>query len=160
MRPRRVADIGCGTGVLAMAAARVWRARCLATDIDAVGDGDGARERQGERARAVGVTGRAPGFRHAALRAAAPFDLICANILAGPLKRLAPDIARYLAPGGRVVLSGILRGQAAGVEAVFRGHGLRRARRVDLGDWVSLLLRPERRRTRPAGRVPWMRCAQ
>jgi ribosomal protein L11 methyltransferase len=140
-RPRRVADIGCGTGVLAMAAARVWRARCVATDIDSV-----AAATACENVRANGLvpwitTGRAPGFRYAALRAAAPYDLVCANILAGPLKRLAPEIARNLAPGGHVVLSGILRGQAAGVEAVFRGHGLTRARRVILGDWVSLLLR-------------------
>ena len=139
--PLRVADIGCGTGVLAMAAARVWRARCVATDIDAVA---AATARETVRANGLGpwiATGCAPGFRHAALRAAAPFDLISANILAGPLKRLAPEIARHLAPGGHVVLSGILGGQAAGVEAVFSGHGLRRARRVVLGDWVSLLLR-------------------
>ena len=140
-RPRTVADIGCGTGVLAMAAARLWRGRCVATDIDEVA---AATARENVRANRLGpwiTTGRAAGFRHAALRAAAPFDLVCANILAAPLKRLAPEIARHLAPGGHVVLSGILRGQAAGVEAVFRGHGLRRARRVVLGDWVSLLLR-------------------
>jgi ribosomal protein L11 methyltransferase len=141
VRPRRVADIGCGTGVLAMAAARVWRARCVATDIDAVA---AATARENVRANALGpwiAVGRAPGFRHAALRAAAPYELVCANILAGPLKRLAPEMARHLAPGGHVVLSGILRGQGAGVEAVFRGHGLRCRRRVVLGDWVSLLLR-------------------
>jgi ribosomal protein L11 methyltransferase len=140
-RPRRMADIGCGTGVLAMAAARVWRARCVASDIDGVA---AATARENVRANRLGpwvTVGRATGFRHPALRAAAPYGLVCANILAGPLKRLAPDVARYLAPGGHVVLSGILRGQAAGVEAVFRGHGLRRARRVVLGDWVSLLLR-------------------
>jgi ribosomal protein L11 methyltransferase len=140
-RPRRVADIGCGTGVLAMAAARLWRARVVATDIDEV-----AVMTARENVRANGLSpwiavGRAAGFRHAALRAAAPYDLVCANILAGPLKRLAPQVARHLAPGGHVVLSGILRGQAAGVEAVFRGHALARARRLVLGDWVSLLLR-------------------
>jgi ribosomal protein L11 methyltransferase len=141
VRPRRVADIGCGTGVLAMAAARVWRARSVATDIDEVA---AATARENVRANRLApwiAVGSAPGFRHAALREAAPFDLVCANILAGPLKRLAPEIAWHLAPGGHAVLSGILRGQGAGVEAVFRGHGLRRARRVLLGDWVSLLLR-------------------
>ncbi len=141
VRPRRVADIGCGTGVLAMGAARAWRARCIATDIDAIA---AATARENVRANGLApwvTTGRATGFRHAGLRAGAPFDLVCANILAGPLKRLAPDIARHLAPGGRAILSGILRGQAAGVEAVFRGHGMPRVDRVILDDWVSLMLR-------------------
>ncbi len=140
VRPRRVADIGCGTGVLAMAAARVWRVPCVATDIDPVA---AATARENVRANRLGpwiVTGCAVGFRHPALRRA-PVDLVCANILAGPLKRLAPGFARHLAPGGHAVLSGLLRGQAAGVEAVFRGHGMRCVDRVRLGDWVSLLLR-------------------
>ena len=141
VRPRRVADIGCGTAVLAMAAARVWRVPCVATDIDPVA---AATARENVVANRLGpwiATGCGPGFRHPALRRAAPVDLVCANILAGPLKRLAPEIARHLAPGGRAVLSGLLRGQAAGVEAVFRGHGMRRVDRVALGDWVSLMLR-------------------
>lgn len=141
VRPRRVADIGCGTGVLAMAAARVWRARCVATDIDPVAAATARENVRANRLTPWIAVGRAPGLQHAALRAAAPCDLICANILAGPLKRLAPEIARHLARGGHVVLSGILRGQAAGVEGVFRSHGLRCARRVFLGGWVSLLLR-------------------
>jgi ribosomal protein L11 methyltransferase len=140
-RPHRVADIGCGTGVLAMAAAKLWRAHCVATDIDPVA---AATARANVRANALGPwveTGCAPGLRHAALRRAAPFDLVCANILAAPLKRLAPGIARALAPRGGAILSGLLRGQAAGVEAVYRGHGMRRVDRVRLGDWVSLLMR-------------------
>jgi ribosomal protein L11 methyltransferase len=141
VRPRRVADIGCGTGVLAMAAARVWRARVIATDIDEVAAATARENVRANRLCPWITTGCAPGFRHAALGRAAPFDLVCANILAGPLKRLAPEIALHLAPRGHVVLSGILRGQAAGVEAVFHGHRLRRARRIVLGDWISLLLR-------------------
>jgi ribosomal protein L11 methyltransferase len=140
-RPRRVADIGCGTAVLAMAAARVWRVPCVATDIDPVAT---ATARENVRANGLApwiATGCGPGFRHAALRDGAPFDLVCANILAGPLKRLAPEIARHLAPGGRAILSGLLRDQAAGVAAVFRGHGMDRVDRVALGDWVSLLIR-------------------
>lgn len=139
-KPRRVADIGCGTGVLAMAAAKAWRVPAVATDIDPM-----ASETAAENMRANGAapwvrTGRAVGFRHQALRDNAPFDLIFANILAAPLKRLAPDIARHLMPGGQAILAGLLTEQCAGVEAVYRGHGLVRADRIRLGDWTSLRL--------------------
>ena len=140
-RARRVADVGCGTGVLAMAAARMWRVPCVATDIDPLAV---ATTRENLVANGVAPmvrTGCATGFRHDLLRAAAPFDLIFANILAGPLRRLAPQFARHLAPGGHAILSGILRSQAAGVEAVFRGHGFARVDVERLGDWTSLALR-------------------
>lgn len=139
-RPARVADIGCGTGVLAMGAARLWRARCLASDIDGV-----AARTATENARAnglhpwIGVV-EAPGLRHPRLRAGAPYDLILANILAAPLKRLAPAIATHLAPGGVAILSGLLSAQAAGVAAVFAGHKMQIAERITLGDWRSLAL--------------------
>jgi ribosomal protein L11 methyltransferase len=97
-------------------------------------------------------SGRAAGLHGDLVRAAAPYDLIFANILAAPLKRLAPDIARHLAPGGAAILSGLLRSQAAGVEAVYAGHGLRRAQRIVLGEWVSLLVRnrhPAKRKAAP-----------
>lgn len=139
-RAGRVADIGCGTGVLAMGAARAWRRRCIATDIDPVAVATAA-----ENVRANGLgpwvrVGGGAGFRSALLRQGAPYDLIFANILAGPLKRLAPDIARGLAPGGVAILSGLLTSQAAGVEAVYRGHGLTRLRRLTLAPWTSLVL--------------------
>ena len=139
-RPRRVADIGCGTGVLAMAAARLWRVPCIATDIDPVAAWTAA-----ENVRANGLnpwilTGRAVGFQGRLAQTRAPFSLVLANILAAPLKRLAPDLARHLAPGGATILSGLLGTQAAGVVAVYRGHGFRLADRVDLGEWSSLLL--------------------
>lgn len=138
--PRRVADIGCGTAVLAMAAAKAWRVPVVATDIDPIAAATAA-----ENVRANGIgpwvrTGCAPGFRHHALRQEAPFDLVFANILAAPLKRLAPEISRHLVPGGQAILAGLLTRQCAGVEAVFRGHGLMRADRIRLGDWTSLRL--------------------
>lgn len=139
-RPRRVADIGCGTGVLAMAAARAWRVPAVASDIDPVA---AATARENVRANGVAPwvrTACAAGFRHRLYRSAAPFDLIFANILAGPLKRLAPQIARHLAPGGQAILAGLMTRQCPGVEAVCRGHGLFRADRIRLGDWTSLRL--------------------
>ncbi len=139
-RPNRVADIGCGTGVLAMAAAKCWRVPAVATDIDPVAVATAA-----ENIRANGVapwvqTGCAPGFRHQVHRDAAPFELVFANILASPLKRLAPDIRGNLVPGGQAILAGLLTWQCADVEAVFRGHGFVRSDRVSLGEWTSLRL--------------------
>lgn len=141
VRPRRVADIGCGTGVLAMAAARAWRVPALATDIDPVAVWT-ARENVAANRLAPWVrVGEAAGMRGSLLRGRAPYDLVFANILAGPLKRMAPELAGHLAPGGRAILSGLLRSQAAGVEAAHAGHGLRREHRIDLGEWASLTLR-------------------
>lgn len=139
--PHRVADIGCGTGVLAMAAAKAWHVSCIATDIDPVAR-DTARENMTANGTRPWVrTGCAAGFRHDALRRAAPFDLVFANILASPLKRLAPEISRHLLPGGHAILSGLLTPQAAGVISVYRGHGLNAVNRVVLGEWTSLLMR-------------------
>lgn len=138
---RRVADIGGGTGVLAMAAASVWPADAIAGDIDPL-----ATETARENVAANGLAGRvncvtAAGFRHPRLRAAAPYDLIFANILAGPLKRMAPGLALHQAPGGVAILSGILARQAKGVTAVYRswGYGLQETVRIE--DWTTLVLR-------------------
>jgi ribosomal protein L11 methyltransferase len=134
-----MADIGGGTGVLAMAAARLWPLRAVAGDIDPV-----ATETARMNVAANGLVGRiatvtAPGFRHPWLRDR--FGLVTANILAGPLRRLAPDMAAHVTPGGVVVLSGLLRRQAAGVEAVYAGWGFRRVERVLIDDWAALVLR-------------------
>lgn len=139
--PARVADIGCGTGVLAMAAACALHADCVATDLDGIAS-DTARE----NARANNVApwmrvGRAPGLRHWLHRSRAPYDLVFANILAAPLKRMAPQISAHLAPGGHAILSGLLTPQIPGVLAWYRGHGLVPVDRITLGDWTSLTLR-------------------
>lgn len=138
---RNVADIGCGTGVLAMAAAKVWPARITASDIDAL-----AVETARANAAANHLSGRilcvkAAGFRHGLLHRRAPYDLLLANILSLPLKRLAPEIAAHAAPGATLVLSGLLSRQAPGVEAVYRAWGFRRRRRIRLGEWTTLVLK-------------------
>lgn len=138
--PRTSADIGCGTGVLAMAAAARWRCPVVATDIDPVAVAT-ARANVAANSLTPWVrTGQAAGFRSDLLRARAPYDLIFANILARPLKRLAPDFARALAPGGVAILSGVLNGQAAGVEGVFRAWGLKRLKLIVQGEWTTLVL--------------------
>lgn len=137
---RKVADIGCGTAVLAMAAARVWDGDMLASDIDAV-----AVEVAEANLKANGMAGavtclEAAGFDHPELGAHAPFDLIFANILKGPLVALAPDVAAHLREGGYAILSGILNEQADDVIAVYSQVGTNLVDREKIGDWTTLLL--------------------
>jgi ribosomal protein L11 methyltransferase len=126
---RRVADIGGGTGVLAMAAARAWPARAVAGDIDPLATVTARANvaANGLARRVACVT--AAGFRHPRLHAGGPYDLIFANILAG-----------HQAPGGVAILSGILDRQAAGVAAVYLGWGYRLGRTVRIGGWSTLVL--------------------
>ena len=140
VRAGNVADIGCGTAVLAMAAAKIWPGRVLASDIDPVAV-DTARA----NAEANDLAGRvacveAAGFDHPALAAAAPFDLVFANILKGPLLALAPDMAAHIAPGGRVILSGILNEQGDDVVAAYISSGFALHSRNEYGDWTTLVL--------------------
>ncbi|MEO0911507.1 MAG: 50S ribosomal protein L11 methyltransferase [Pseudomonadota bacterium] len=137
---RNVADIGCGTGVLAMAARAVFHRDVLAADIDGIAV-ETARANLAANGFGAGVPCvRAPGFRSPVIRARAPFDLVLANILAGPLKRLAPDMVAHIAPGGYAILSGILNRQARGVEAVYEGQGFAVKARRRIGEWTTLTL--------------------
>ncbi|MEX0350455.1 MAG: 50S ribosomal protein L11 methyltransferase [Paracoccaceae bacterium] len=136
----KVADIGCGTAVLAMAAARVWQGTILASDIDQV-----AVEVAEANLRANGMAGavrcvEAAGFDHAELTDDAPYDLIFANILKGPLIALAPDISAHLRPGGYAILSGILNEQAADVVNVYSQNGTNLVRSDEIGEWTTLLV--------------------
>jgi ribosomal protein L11 methyltransferase len=138
--PRRILDVGTGTGVLAIAAAKVLRRPALASDIDA----EAVRIAR-ENARLNGVAPlvtciRAAGLTDRAFRAHAPFGLIFANILLAPLRRLANPLRRLLAPGGHVVLSGLLATQENAALAAYRPHALRLVRRIPLGEWVTLVL--------------------
>ncbi|MEX0282230.1 MAG: 50S ribosomal protein L11 methyltransferase [Arenibacterium sp.] len=141
LRPARVADIGCGTAVLAMAAARVWpKAQVLASDIDPVAvDVAEANLTANDMSGAV-VCVEAAGFDHEALSNAAPFDLIFANILKGPLIALAPEVTRHLSPGGYAILSGILTEQADEVAGIYTQSGNNLISRDEIGEWVTLVL--------------------
>ncbi|RYH10352.1 50S ribosomal protein L11 methyltransferase [Tropicimonas sp. IMCC6043] len=136
-----VADIGCGTAVLAMAAARLWPGSVIASDIDPV-----AVEVAQANARANGLADRlhcieAAGFDHPDLAAAAPYGLIFANILKAPLVALAPEIAANLRPQGVAILSGILNEQSDEVAAAYVSHGMIVHDREEIGDWTTLCLR-------------------
>ena len=139
-RPRRVLDVGTGSGVLAIAAAKAARHKVVASDIDPC-----AVVIAGENARTNGVGTfvnviRADGLANPRFRAQAPYDLVLANILLQPLKRLAVPLARLLAPYGRVVLSGLLPAQANAALAAYRAQRLTLEDRILLDAWVTLVL--------------------
>ena len=142
-RKRRfhVLDIGTGTGVLAMAAAKAFHTRVVATDIDRVAV---AAARDNARLNRVGplVTPvHAPGTRAPDIQKGAPYDLIFANILLGPLTRLAVPIARLVAPHGRVVLSGLLTSHANAARSIYAAQGLALERAEHLEGWTTLTLK-------------------
>ena len=140
LNPARIADIGCGTAVLAMAAARVWPVTVLASDIDPV-----AVEVAEANVAVNDLVGRvrcieAVGLDHPELVALQPFDLVFANILKGPLIDLAPGIGAATAPGGHAILSGLLNEQADEVRAAYEAAGFTLAEAEQLGDWTTLTL--------------------
>src|SRR3984957_19393295 len=140
-RPRRVLDLGTGSGVLAIAAAKALGIRVLASDIDPL-----SVKVAYDNARLNGVgnlleTVHAAGFSAPPFAERGPFDLVLANILANPLRQLAPPMAQHLAPAALVILSGLLPHQARGVIAAYRGRGLVLQRHIQIEGWSSLLLR-------------------
>ncbi|MCA3254537.1 MAG: 50S ribosomal protein L11 methyltransferase, partial [Alphaproteobacteria bacterium] len=139
-------DLGTGTAILALGIAKRWRqARVLATDIDPVAievsaenvavNGERVGSGAGEIALAV-----ADGPNHPEIAARAPYQLVVANILAGPLIEMAGGIGPLVAPGGRLLLAGLLTEQAAAVTAAYVAAGLRPVARHDAGDWPTLML--------------------
>jgi ribosomal protein L11 methyltransferase len=152
---KNILDLGTGTGLLGFAAQKMWKARVIASDIDALSI-EVAKENaalndvpQGTAAHKIELV-TADGFRHPRLKARAPYDLILANILARPLIDLSGEIVRALAPGGTLVLAGLLTSQEAAVRAAYTSKGLKFVRRVlggpvsdlntGLGHWPALTL--------------------
>ena len=140
-RPKRVLDLGTGTGVLGIAAAKALHRAVLASDIDPpsvrVAAENAALNEVGNHVRVIRATGfAAPDFGRCG-----PFDLVLANILANPLRQLAGPMTRHLAPGARVILSGLLTHQAPAVIAAYRARGLVPLRHLRIEGWSSLLLR-------------------
>ena len=145
-------DIGTGTGLLAFAAMHLWpNARAMASDIDDVCAGvvadncalNAVRQGSGPGRLAMVI---APGTDHPLIEANAPYDLVMANILAGPLVELAGDLATITLPGGNLLLAGLLTTQEARVRSAYGRHGFRLARRIVNGDWSILWLRKSRTR--------------
>lgn len=137
--PKKVMDLGCGSAVLAIAAATLWDRMVLATDIDETSVDIAAENVTLNNVEDYVVTLAATGFNHPDITEAAPFDFIFANILAGPLKELAPDMARHLQKNGRAMLAGLMSEQAEDVIAAYSDAGFRLINRLDQPAWPVLL---------------------
>jgi ribosomal protein L11 methyltransferase len=137
----KILDIGTGSGVLAIAAARALHQRALASDNDMlavrIARGNARLNKVGAMMEVI----HAAGLDAAKFRARSPFDIIFANILLNPLKALAPPMARLLAPGGCVILSGLLATHAQAALSAYRAQGLRLERRIPLQEWMTLVMR-------------------
>lgn len=137
--PRSVFDLGCGSAVLAIAAAKLWDRDILASDIDAdsvaIAQENADLNGVGDKVKAV----TADGFDHPEIFDAAPFDFVFANILAGPLAELAPAMGEHVAKSGRVMLAGLMREQAETVVSAYENAGFRMINRLDQPTWPVLL---------------------
>ena len=140
-QPKRVLDLGAGTGVLAIAATKALHRHIFASDIDApsvkVARDNARLNGTGDLVQVI----RATGFAAPDFAAHGPFDLVLANILANPLRQLAGPMTRHLAPSAQVILSGLLNHQAGAVIAAYRARGLVPVRHLKIEGWSSLLLR-------------------
>jgi ribosomal protein L11 methyltransferase len=140
-RPAKILDLGTGSGILAIAAARRWRRRVLATDIDPraarVAAGNARLNGVGGKVRAI----KADGWMDKTIRRHAPYDLVFANILARPLCAMAHHLANNLQPGGTVILAGLLGVQANWVLSAHRRAGLVLQSRIHDAAWTTLVLR-------------------
>jgi ribosomal protein L11 methyltransferase len=140
-RPRNALDLGTGSAVLAIALARLAHIPVLATDIDPIATRVAEQNVRLNSVSAYVEIATAPGFHHPIFGRRAPFDLIVANILARPLMKLAPEMARYVVPGGSLILSGILERQRDAVIAAYVGQTFRHVRTLRREGWVTLHLK-------------------
>ncbi|WP_428539927.1 50S ribosomal protein L11 methyltransferase [Rhodopila sp.] len=140
-RPRRILDLGTGSGILAMAAARLLHRAVLATDIEPWAVRVAGQNAALNRVAHLVTARLADGWRDPMVRRLGPYDLVFANILARPLCLMARDLARYLAPGGTAILAGLLGNQARWVLAAHRAQGLRLERMLPQGPWTTIVVR-------------------
>ena len=140
-KAKNVIDVGCGTAVLAMAAARIFSANVIASDIDSVAHSVAKMNIIANGLDRNIQCFEASGFAHEQIKTKNPFDLIFANILLAPLLAIATDISKYALSGGYVVLSGILSEQAELVVNKYTGVGFSLSNQIEIGEWVTIIFR-------------------
>jgi len=140
-KAKNVIDVGCGTAVLAMAAARIFSANVIASDIDSVAHSVAKMNILANGLDRNIQCFEASGFAHEQIKTKNPFDLIFANILLAPLLAIATDISKYSLSGGYVVLSGILSEQAELVVNTYTGVGFSLSNQIEIGEWVTIIFR-------------------
>ena len=138
-KAKNVIDVGCGTAVLAMAAARIFSANVIASDIDSVAHSVAKMNILANGLDRNIQCFEASGFAHEQIKTKNPFDLIFANILLAPLLAIATDISKYSLSGGYVVLSGILSEQAELVVNKYTGVGFSLSNQIEIGEWVTII---------------------
>lgn len=152
--PRKILDVGCGTGVLAIAAARATGRPALASDIDPEAVRVTLANAALNGVKPLIESFVAAGLNHPRIAVGSPYDLIFANILARPLVALSTGLSRMLAPGGELILSGLTAEQMRWIEATYESRGLTLMGRIQRGNWATLVFTRTQKRKRPGGRTP------
>jgi ribosomal protein L11 methyltransferase len=147
--PSRILDVGCGTGVLAIAAAKALKKKALATDIDSEAVRVTNRNAALNGVKPFILAATAAGLNHPAIRDNGPYDLIFANILARPLASLAAGLSAILAPGGHLILSGLTVDQLRWISACYKNRSLRPSHCIKNGNWVALVMAKPGNKKRP-----------
>ena len=140
LNPINILDLGCGSGVLAIAMAKIWDATIVASDIDPIATDTTCINIVANEVNTIKAI-TSDGFEHKTLKASAPYDLIVANILAKPLQILAPEIINHLKEDGSLVLSGLLKIQEEAVLEAYKAEGWVLEKRFPINEWHTLLLR-------------------
>jgi ribosomal protein L11 methyltransferase len=152
--PRKILDVGCGTGVLAIAAAKASGCPAIASDIDPEAVRVTLANATLNGVKPLISSFAAAGLNHPRIAGQGPYDLIFANILARPLVALSTGLSRALAPGGDLILSGLTIDQMRWIEATYESRGLALAGRITRGNWATLVFTRAQKKKRPGGRTP------
>jgi ribosomal protein L11 methyltransferase len=138
---QNILDMGCGSGILSLAAAGMWQARVTAADISEQAITDTQNNIDAQKLAELVTPVRSDGFRHPMIRDHSPYDLIIFNLLAEPIVQMAPEVVSHLSDGGICLLSGILMWLAPDVETTYRQNGFELMQSFPRAPWQTLVMR-------------------